>query len=152
MPSGLSRLAQSHPDDDDDYDDDDEEYPSLLGGGKKMICWINSWRLPVPSKNIQTEKQQMSRKKYTVWRLCTKISSISSILSLSTRQRFTRNRPAILSLQESVLHNIYKHLPLVDKACLSLSCKRLFNLFRTILKEKEFEFPRLLHLQIPILL
>lgn len=62
-----------------------------------------------------------------------------------------RKGPTILSLQDSDLHNIYKHLPPVDKACLALSCKRYFGLFGRILKEKVFQFPRPLSLRIPIL-
>jgi hypothetical protein len=50
-----------------------------------------------------------------------------------------------------VLYNIYEHLPLVDKGCLSLSCKRLFDLFGAILKEKESEYPRLARFYLTLL-
>jgi hypothetical protein len=58
---------------------------------------------------------------------------------------------AILCLDECILHKIYQQLSLVDQVCLSLSCKELFGLFGTILKHKEFEFPRLLRIRNPIL-
>lgn len=124
LPSRPSRLGQSIP--------GDEESRLLLGGEKK------NWD--------QIEKQEMSRVKQGVRSFCIKISSIPSILS-----QIIRKRTRILSLEESVLHDIYKHLPLVDKACLSLTCKQLYDLFGAILKEKELEFPRLLLIGIPIL-
>lgn len=132
----LPRLGQSHP-------DDDEESRCLLGGGKKTYRG-HGWGLAIASQNNQNEKQQMWREIQRAWSFYTKVSSLSSIIS-------RRKGPGILSLQESVLCNIYRHLPLVDKACLSLSCKRFFDLFGTILKEKEFEFSPLLHHRILIL-
>ena len=124
LSSRPSRLGQRVP--------RDEESNLLLGGEK------NNWD--------QIEKQEMSRVKQGVRSFCTKISSIPIILS-----QFIRKRPTILSLQESVLHNIHKCLPLVDKVCLSLTCKTLFDLFGAILKEKELEFPRHSRIGIPIL-
>lgn len=124
LPSTLSRLGQSH-------SEDSEESRCLLGRENKMRRWRYGWRLSVDSQNNQIEKQQMRKRKHRIQNLYTKIFSISSILS-----RIVGKGPTILSLQESVLFNIYQHLPLVDKACLSLSCKRLFDLFGTILKRR----------------
>ncbi|PKX95085.1 uncharacterized protein P174DRAFT_458679 [Aspergillus novofumigatus IBT 16806] len=58
---------------------------------------------------------------------------------------------AILRLEESTLQKIYHHHSLVDRVCLSLSCKDLFGLFGTIAKHKDLEFPRLLRIRNPIL-
>lgn len=128
LPSILPRLSQSHP-------DDDEESSCLLGGGKKITYRGHSWGLAIASQNNRNEKQRML-----------KISSL-----LSGIFWFTRKGPGILSLQESVLYNIYRNLPLTDKACLSLSCKRFFDLFGTIFKENAFEFPRILRYGVPLL-
>jgi hypothetical protein len=128
LPSILPRLIQSHP-------DDDEESRCLLGGGKKIAYWGHGWGLAVASQNNRNEKQPML-----------KITSVLSVIFW-----FTRKGPGILYLQESVLYDIYKYLPLVDKACLSLTCNRFFGLFATILKEKEFKFPRILHFRFPLL-
>jgi hypothetical protein len=54
-------------------------------------------------------------------------------------------------LDGCTLQNIYQYLSVLDQVCLSLSCKELFGLFGTILKHKEFEFPRLLLIRNPIL-
>lgn len=60
--------------------------------------------------------------------------------------------PTILCLDERTLHKIYQHLSLVDKMCLSLSCKELFCLFgSTIVRHKDLRFPRLLRMRNPIL-
>lgn len=137
--SRLSRLGQRA--------DDDGESRHLLAAGTKMELWGGGWQLPVASQNNQIEKQQTSKDEQRVrTTFYTKLRPIRSILP-----RFRRNGPTILSLQDRALHKIYKYLPPVDKACLSLSCKRFFGLFGTILKEKVFQFPRLLDLRIPIL-
>lgn len=57
----------------------------------------------------------------------------------------------ILSLDERILAKIYQYLPLVDQICLSISCKKFFGLFGTIVKHKDFTFPRLLSIRVPIL-
>lgn len=59
--------------------------------------------------------------------------------------------PAILCLDACTLQKIYQYLSLVDRVCLSLSCKELFALFGTIVKHKDLVFPRLLHIRAPIL-
>ena len=58
---------------------------------------------------------------------------------------------AIFSLNDDLLRIIYEPLPIIDKVCLSLSCKRLFDLFGTIGKHEDLSFSRLLHLRVPIL-
>ena len=58
---------------------------------------------------------------------------------------------AILHLDERILQKIYQNLSLVDQVCLSLSCKKLFNLFKATVEHKDLEFPRLLRIRIPIL-
>ncbi|RJE24759.1 hypothetical protein PHISCL_02904 [Aspergillus sclerotialis] len=49
----------------------------------------------------------------------------------------------LLNLPEDILCLIYSELPLLDKVCFSLSSKTLFNIFGSVVKHKEFEFPRL---------
>lgn len=48
-----------------------------------------------------------------------------------------------------MLREIYQYLPLLDQACLALSCRSLFNIIGNVLKNEEFAFRRLLHIRIP---
>ncbi|RLL95226.1 hypothetical protein CFD26_102760 [Aspergillus turcosus] len=73
------------------------------------------------------------------------------LLRLCAKWKKLPEYPAILCLDERILHKIYQHLSLVDQVCLSLSCKELFGLFGTIAKHKDLEFPRLLRIRNPIL-
>lgn len=73
-------------------------------------------------------------------------------ISLISFRRFrNKEHTMINSLNDGLLTRIYEHLPLVDKACLSLTCKRLFGLFGTVTKDTKFVFPRLLYIRVPIL-
>lgn len=58
---------------------------------------------------------------------------------------------SITSLNDSLLTEIYQYPPLVDKVCLSLTCKKLFQLFGAVSKDSQFAFPRLLYIRVPIL-
>ena len=58
---------------------------------------------------------------------------------------------AMLCLDQCILQKIYQHLSLVDRVCLSLSCKKLFGLFGMIVKHKGLEFPLLSRIRYPSL-
>lgn len=62
-----------------------------------------------------------------------------------------REDPAILRLDDRVVDRIHEHLSLVDRACLSLCCKRFFDLYGTVVKHKAFTFPRLLRIRVPLM-
>ncbi|KAJ5855676.1 uncharacterized protein N7529_009620 [Penicillium soppii] len=76
---------------------------------------------------------------------CNFIHSTKSLIPGKKRQK----KSLILFLPDSLLQKIYKFLSPVDKVCLCLSCKTLFNLFSTILEHKEFAFPQLLKIKEP---
>lgn len=126
LPSKLSRH------------DGSEKLP--LSKGQKTAC-KQSWSLPLAHDKEKMNKQQAKKRKRRV-----RIPLISSFIA-----RIRRKHTTILYMEDSVLSNIYQRLSLVDGACLSLSCKRLYDLFGATLKQKQFDFPRLLQLRIPIL-
>lgn len=126
LPSKLSRH------------DDSEKL--TLSKGQKTACG-HSKSLPTSHDKDDMKKQQAKERKRRV-----RIPLVSSFIS-----RIGRKRTTILHLEDRVLSNIYQGLSLVDGACLSLSCKRLYGLFGATLKQKQFDFPRLLQLRIPIL-
>ena len=76
----------------------------------------------------------------------TLLDFIHSTKSLISRKS---QKPPILFLPDCLLQKIYDNLHLVDKACLSLSCKTFFALFSMIIEHEEFSFPRLLKINDP---
>lgn len=93
---------------------------------------------------IEDEERKNPRKsKFRVF-----FARIPPILSHWVRKN---GHATIISLGDDLLTKIYEYLPLVDKACLSLTCKRLFGLFGTVTKNTQFVFPRLLYIRVPIL-
>lgn len=61
-----------------------------------------------------------------------------------------QKRPAIFCLDDHVLHRIHEYLSLVDRVCLSLSCKRFFRLHGAVVKHSQLAFPRLLRIMVPL--
>lgn len=57
--------------------------------------------------------------------------------------------PPILDLPSLLLGKVVVYFSPVDQACLALSCKRFFRNFGSVVKRKEFHFPRLLDIRKP---
>ncbi|OJJ51132.1 hypothetical protein ASPZODRAFT_322728 [Penicilliopsis zonata CBS 506.65] len=76
---------------------------------------------------------------------------IPSLIKIPYLQRKPKKTIPLLAFSEDILYEIYECLPLVDQACLALSCKRLLSLFGKGLKQEEFAFPHLLRSRAPIL-
>lgn len=52
-------------------------------------------------------------------------------------------QPLILKLPNELLFQIQSLLPLASQVCLALSCKTLLELFKSVLGNEEFHFPRI---------
>ena len=134
---GLYRLGTSH-------HLHEEDAGHQLQNGKKSTPWKVGWRLAVSTgkRNVRKTRTRRARQGDRI-----RNPLISSLVSLIK----SKKRPTLPTLERSILLKIYEHLTLVDRACLSLSCKSLFRIFGTVLKHAEFTFPCLLQIRIPIL-
>ncbi|CAG8947593.1 unnamed protein product [Penicillium salamii] len=138
-----SRLFQSFFHQNQCHHHNGEQYYLLTGDEKEAhhsygIIWLAA------ARRIKFKQLCLKGKLY-VARSWTKVPLLSSLVSWIARKNF------ILSLPDTVLVKIHEELPVIDAVCLVLTCKRLSNLFPATLKEKDFEFPRLLKLHNPLL-
>lgn len=72
------------------------------------------------------------------------------LLRAAKRCLLRKKVPEISHLDECLLRKTYQHRSLVDRVCLSLSCKKFLNLFGTIVKHEELMFPGLSYTKLPI--
>lgn len=96
------------------------------------------------SRTIEEEEKKYNWR-YRLRAFLTRMPFISSFRILKDK------RTTMTSLDDGLLTEIHKHLPNVDKMCLSLTCKRFFNLLGTVANHVDFKFPRLLYVRVPIL-
>ncbi|KAL4866632.1 hypothetical protein BDV12DRAFT_210358 [Aspergillus spectabilis] len=74
------------------------------------------------------------------------ITSIKSLLRVFHRS--SRSRRSLENLPNQILINIFGHLNVLDKACLTLTCKSFHFIFKDIFENEAFRFPRLYQLQL----
>lgn len=116
----------------------------LLAGDEKEAHHSCGTTQSAAARRIKFKQCCLKGKLYAA-RSWTKVPLLSSLVF------WIRRKNLILSLPDTVLVKIHEELPIIDAVCLALTCKRLSKLFPATLKEKEFEFPRLLELRNPLL-
>ncbi|CAG7965150.1 unnamed protein product [Penicillium salamii] len=116
----------------------------LLAGDEKEAHHSCGTTQSAAARRIKFKQCCLKGKLY-VARSWTKVPLLSSLVF------WIRRKNLILSLPDTVLVKIHEELPIIDAVCLALTCKRLSKLFTATLKEKDFEFPRLLELRNPLL-
>jgi hypothetical protein len=121
-----------------------EDVGRSLRDGKEKKYWRVGWILPAPCRNSKRNKP--------LTRSSLHMDRISAPLLASFVSRIKGLKPPVLPcLESTILSRVFEYLSLVDRACLTLSCKAFFRLFGAVLKQVEFAFPRLLQIRIPIL-
>ncbi|CAG8176456.1 unnamed protein product [Penicillium salamii] len=138
-----SRLFSSFSRRDQCHHDKGEQYYLLSDDEKRAHQSCGTTR-STAARRVKFKQVCLKGKLY-VARSWTKVPLLSILIF------WIRRKNLILSLPDNVLVRIHEDLPIVDAVCLALTCKRLCSLFAATLKEKDFEFPRLLKLRNPLL-
>ncbi|KAL4786427.1 hypothetical protein BJX76DRAFT_321302 [Aspergillus varians] len=69
---------------------------------------------------------------------------------LSVFRRASRSpRPSLTTLPNHLLIETFKHLKILDQACLALTCKSFHFIFSPVFENEAFRFPRLYQLRVP---
>lgn len=79
--------------------------------------------------------QKTSRKYWHI--TCQRLST------LRERRALVKNKTLIFHLPIEIFDRVFSHLPSSSKACLALSCKGLYQVYRSVLADEELRFPRL---------
>lgn len=78
--------------------------------------------------------QETSKKYWHI--LCRRLST------LRERRALAKETP-IFNLPIEIFGRVFSHLPSSSKACVALSCKGLYQVYRSVLADEELRFPRL---------
>ncbi|KAL4937847.1 hypothetical protein BDV06DRAFT_65521 [Aspergillus oleicola] len=74
------------------------------------------------------------------------VSIITKLIQL-IRRRLSSKRASLTTLPNGILINIFNSLPLLDQACLTLTCKSFHFIFNSVFEDERLKFPRLYQLK-----
>ncbi|KAL4953343.1 hypothetical protein BDW69DRAFT_184545 [Aspergillus filifer] len=74
------------------------------------------------------------------------ISALTKLIQL-LRRKLCRSRATLSKLPIHILTRIFDSLPLLDQACLALTCKSFHFIFNSVLEDERLRFPRLYQLK-----
>ncbi|KAJ6036671.1 hypothetical protein N7540_000950 [Penicillium herquei] len=132
----------------------DNSYPDSINPQSRKLrvvnlsYWSQRWSTFTENKRYIVLRDDLKANKQ---RLQTKALDITTHFLSTLSGAIGPGRTPILSLENELLAKIYDHTTLLDKVCLSLTCKKFYGLFRTISKDPQLVFPRLLLIRTPIL-
>ncbi|KAL4969955.1 F-box protein [Aspergillus stella-maris] len=75
-------------------------------------------------------------------------TSVLTKLIQLLRRKLCRSRTSLSKLPIHILTQIFDLLPLLDQACLALTCKSFHFIFNAVLEHEQFRFPRLYQLEL----